>query len=64
MGGHGAYVWVAVLVSLCVLIALIVTPLKQQRKIIDSIARQQRTQNTEQLILNDSDKEEVDAPNP
>lgn len=63
MGGHGTYVWVAVLVSLSVLIGLIVRPLHQQRKIIDSIARQQRIQNAEQLILKDSDREEVDASN-
>ena len=63
MGGHGAYVWLAVVVSLCTLIGLIVTPLKQQRKTMDQIARQQSRQIAEQSVASHG-KEEDDASNP
>ena len=35
MDGHGPYVWLAVIVSVAVLIGLVVSPLKQQKKIIN-----------------------------
>jgi len=40
MDGHGPYVWLAVFVSLAVLVALVISPLRQQRKAMDRIARQ------------------------
>ena len=49
MDGHGPYVWLAVFVSLAVLVALIISPLRQQRKAIDRIARQ--------LLIDQSNKE-------
>ena len=52
MDGHGPYVWLAVIVSVAVLIGLVVSPLKQQKKIINQIARQQ---------LSDQSEEEINA---
>lgn len=49
MDGHGPYVWLAVFVSLAVLVALVISPLRQQRKAIDRIARQ--------LLIDQSNKE-------
>lgn len=43
MDGHGPYVWLAVSVSLAVLVGLIISPLRQQRKFIDEIASQLST---------------------
>ena len=63
MGGHGAYVWLAVGVSLCTLIGLIVAPLKQHRKTMDRIAHQQSIQMADQSVVS-PDKEEDDASNP
>jgi len=50
MDGHGPYVWLAVIVSVAVLIGLVVSPLKQQKKIINQIARQQLLDQTEEEI--------------
>lgn len=49
MDGHGPYVWLAVFVSLAVLVALVTSPLRQQRKAMDRIARQ--------LLIDQSNKE-------
>jgi heme exporter protein D len=49
MDGHGPYVWLAVFVSLAVLVALVISPLRQQRKAMDRIARQ--------LLIDQSNKE-------
>ena len=49
MDGHGPYVWLAVFVSLAVLVALVISPLRQQRKAMDKIARQ--------LLIDQSNKE-------
>lgn len=49
MDGHGPYVWLAVFVSLAVLVALIISPLRQQRKAMDRIARQ--------LLIDQTNKE-------
>ncbi len=49
MDGHGPYVWLAVFVSLAVLVALVISPLRQQRRAIDRIARQ--------LLIDQSNKE-------
>ena len=40
MDGHGPYVWLAIIVSLIVMIGLVISPLRQQRKSIDKIAQQ------------------------
>jgi heme exporter protein D len=40
MDGHGVYVWLAVLVSLWVLVGLVLRPLSQHREISASIQRQ------------------------
>lgn len=52
MEGHGPYVWLAVIVSLAVLVGLVVSPLRQQRKTIDQIVHHQ---------LSDQSEEEVNA---
>lgn len=49
MDGHGPYVWLAVFVSLAVLVALVISPLRQQRRAMDRIARQ--------LLIDQSNKE-------
>lgn len=49
MDGHGPYVWLAVFVSLAVLVALVISPLRQQRKAMDRIARQ--------LLIDQTNKE-------
>jgi heme exporter protein D len=49
MDGHGPYVWLAVFVSIAVLVALVISPLRQQRKAMDRIARQ--------LLIDQSNKE-------
>ena len=52
MEGHGPFVWLAVIVSLAVLVGLVVSPLRQQRKTIDQIVHHQ---------LSDQSEEEVNA---
>ena len=49
MDGHGPYVWLAVFVSLAVLVALVISPLRQQRRAMDRIARQ--------LLIDQTNKE-------
>ena len=55
MDGHGPYVWLAVCVSLAVLVGLIISPLRQQRKCIDEIASQLSTDQS------NKENEEADA---
>jgi heme exporter protein CcmD len=39
MGGHGFYVWSAVIVTLMIIIGLIVRPLIQHRAVLNQIAQ-------------------------
>jgi len=61
MDGHGMYVWLAVLVSLWVLVSLVLRPLSQHRKITASIERQ--LQGEKIGYLSSNRRGESDAPN-
>jgi len=61
MDGHGVYVWSAVFVSVCVLIGLIIRPLRQHRRAIKKIARELNPKKTGKLTGNS--QEASDASN-
>ncbi|WIO73339.1 heme exporter protein CcmD [Porticoccaceae bacterium LTM1] len=42
MGGHGPYVWSAVVISLLLMVFLVVAPLRRKRALLQQIDRQVR----------------------
>ncbi len=54
MGGHGTYVWLAVVGSILILLVLVLFPLVAHRRVVRDISMQERNF-SEQL-----DKEELD----
>ena len=51
MGGHGAYVWSAYLISLLVLTWLVVSPFRRRRALMQEVVRQQRRETARQKDL-------------
>ena len=61
MDGHGAYVWSAIFVSICVLIGLIIKPLSQHRMAIKKIAREFNFEKIEKLAAENQEASDASS---